>query len=114
MLTTMNYPLYAVSHIEVPFPVILRGIDTTGDRFELHGVLDCFSSRDLSLRIARALTLGSQLFACVSLSLAADYQHTATRVVMLGTVRQSAPIGGPCWRVVITFDRHRFLHTCAE
>ena len=114
MLTTMNYSQHQSSHIEIPFPVTLRGIDATGDRFELHGVLDCLSSRDLSLRTPRPLTVGSQLFACVSLSVVPDHRHTATRVVMLGTVRQCTAVGGPYWRVVITFDRHRFLHTCAE
>ena len=114
MLTTMNHSQHQSSYIEIPFPVTLRGRDTTGDRFELHGVLDSLSGRGLSLRIPRPLAVGHQLFACVSLSLARDYQHTATRVVMLGTVRQSAAIAGHCWRVAITFDRHRFLYTCAE
>ena len=102
------------NEIEVPFPVILRGKDMTGDQFELQTVLDSLSGRDLSLRIARPLAVGSPILACVYLSTAPNYQHTATRVVMLGKVLDCIAVGGVYSRVFITFDRHRFVYPCSD
>jgi hypothetical protein len=105
-------PIYEPAQIEVPFPVLLRGKDTTGDRFELHSVLDSFSNHDLSLRIDRPLAVDSQLLACVSLSVGQDRRHRA--VAMLGRVRCTTHLGGGYWRVSIAYDRHRFVSLCAD
>jgi hypothetical protein len=100
--------------IEIPFPVILRGKDATGDRFELQTVLDSLSGRDLSLRIARPPAIDSPILACVYLSTAPNYQHTATRVVMRGKVHYCIAVGGDYSRVFITFERHRFVYPCTD
>ncbi len=110
VVSSRPYPKEPQTRVEIPFPVTLRSKDATGDRFELQGVLDSFSHSALSLRIARPLAVGSQLLACVYLSMAPEYRRTATRVAMLGTVRHSVPIGGSYWRIVIMFDRHHFLY----
>ena len=101
------------TRIEIPFPVILRGIDTLGDRFEQHGVLDELSPQMLCMRIRRSVLPGSRLLACVSFSLAPTEEAARMRVAMRGTVASCEPIGSGYWQVIITVHRHRFLYADA-
>ena len=97
-------------HISLPFPVIIRGQDATGDRFEVQTVLDELSPCDLSLRITRPLRLGSKLFVYVRLSTAPAHERSAPAVAMHGVVESLEPKAGGYWRLGIAFDRHRFLY----
>jgi hypothetical protein len=103
-----------LARIQIPFPVTLRGKDAFGDRFELHSTLDDLSGKDLSVRIARRLSLGSRVFAYVSLSLAPTYPGIGTKVAILGTVQHIEPVGGAYWRVKITINRHHFMYASVD
>ncbi len=99
-----------ILRIGLPFPVIIRGQDATGDRFEVHTVLDELSPCDLSLRITRPLRLGSKLFVYVRLSTALARERSAPAVALHGVVERLEPQTGGYWCLGIAFDRHRFLY----
>jgi hypothetical protein len=110
--TTTNEPSVTIpAAIDmVNFPVILRGRDMTGERFELQGRLDKMSGHGLSLRIPRPLPAGGTVLACVRFSLAPTHASGGTSVAMRGTVQRSDSLGGDYLRVVIAFERHHFLY----
>ncbi len=99
-----------IPRINLPFPVIIRGQDATGDRFEVRTVLDELSPCDLSLRITRPLRLGSKLFVYIRLSTAPAQERSTPAVAMHGVVDRLEPQVGGYWRLDIAFDRHRFLY----
>jgi hypothetical protein len=99
-----------VLRIELPLPALVRGMDASGDRFELQTVLDTLSAFDLSLRLARPVLPGTRLFVVIRLSLAPAPAVPAARVALRGVVRCVAPQLDGRNHVGIVFQHHRFLY----
>ena len=96
--------------IELPFPATVRGVDATGERFELDTVLDNFSGTGLYLRLARRVEPGMKLFIVVRLSLAPARQARAARVALRGVVLWVEPQADGRHGIAVAFRRHRFLY----
>ena len=96
--------------IELPFPATVRGVDATGERFELDTVLDTFSGAGLSLRLARPVEPGMKLFIVVRLSTCRDPEVPAARVALQGVVLRAEPQPDGRCGVAVAFQRHRFLY----
>src|SRR5690348_11502046 len=96
-------------HIELPFPTIVRGTDSSGARFELIGVLNRLSAGALSLRLARAVDVGGDLSVIIQLSISPEVP--GPRVALRGVVQHVEPGADGSWGIALTFTRHRFLYT---
>ena len=99
--------------IELPFPATVRGVDATGERFELDTVLDNFSGDGLYLRLARPVEPGMKLFIVVRLSIAPAREADAARVALRGVVLRVEPQADGRCGVAVAFRHHRFLYLAA-
>lgn len=95
--------------LDTPFPVTVRGMDTSEQAFEIHTVLENLSSGGLYLRLPRRLEPGAKLSAVVRLSTAADQEAPAPRVAVQGVVLRVEPKLDGGTGVAVRFTRHRFL-----
>jgi hypothetical protein len=92
-----------------PFPVIVRGVDTRGEAFEVHTVLESISTGDLSVRLRQHVEPGMRLFTVVRFSQENEVTLWGARVAMWGVVVGTESLPGAEWGVTIAFTRHRFL-----
>ena len=93
----------------MPLPATVRGIDYTGDPFEVETVLDSMSPFDLSLRLTRQVEPGASLFVVVWLSRSCAPSVARTGVALRGVVLQAEerPEG---WGLAVQLRQHRFLY----
>jgi len=97
-----------LERIYEPFPVIVRSVDASGERFEIHTVLSKFSASYLYVRLERRVDPGTKLFAVVRLS-TSEPELPAPRVAVRGVVTHTEPQPDGTWGVAVRFTRHRFL-----
>src|SRR5688572_7498432 len=91
-----------------PFPLVVRGVDASGETFEINTVLDSLSASGLYVRLERRVAPGTKLFAIVHISTSppeVPAPHVAVRCVVLCVEPQ--PDG--TWGVAVRFTRYRFL-----
>ena len=88
------------------FPAKVRGIDTSGAEFEITALLEKLSADDFSLRLARCVAQGVELFVVA--------QIYAVNIVLRGLISQvePQPDGACCLTVAIT--RYQFSSTLAD
>ena len=96
--------------VAMPFPVMVRGVDRTGDRFTLDSVLDNLSATGLYLRLARLMEPGAALFVVVRLSIALTQEAAVPGVAARGVVLRAEPQPGGTCGIAVRFTRHRFLY----
>jgi len=99
--------------IELPFPATVRGIDRSGERFELATLLDNLSATGLYLRLARPVEPGATLFVVVRFAVAPAAVLAAPGVAARGVVVWVEPQPG-AWGVAMKFTRQRFLYAAAN
>jgi PilZ domain len=87
---------------------MVRGVDVSGEAFEIHTVLDNFSASGLYVRLQRRVDPGMKLFAIVRVS-ASGPEVPAPRVAVRGVVLRTEPQPNGTWGVAIRFTRYRFL-----
>src|SRR5215211_8373136 len=58
----------SLPRIAIPFPLIVRGRDGAGARFEVRGVLDNLSARDFYLRLDRSVPISGPLLVVMRFS----------------------------------------------
>ena|SRR5215813_429841 len=97
-----------LERIYEPFPVIVRSVDASGERFEIHTILSNFSASYLYVRLERRVDPGTKLFAVVRLS-TSEPELPAPRVAVRGVVTHTEPQPDGTWGVAVRFTRHRFL-----
>lgn len=96
--------------IEGPFPIHLRGIDTTGMRFKEQTVVDNLSTIGVYMRLSRRIALSSSVFFLIRFAfLPLQAPGIAACGVVVRVERQSEE----SWGVAVMFTRHRFLYTLA-
>jgi hypothetical protein len=95
--------------VEVPFPVIVRGVDEARNRFTSETLLDNFSACGLFLRLPRYIAPETVLFVIVRLSTVPAHAASAPKVALRGTVLRVEPRAEGVWGLAIEFRRHRFL-----
>jgi hypothetical protein len=91
-----------------PFPVTIRSVDTSGEAFEIHTVLENFSASAFRVRLERHVERGAKVFAIVRLSTSPP-EVPAPRVAVRGVVLGVEPQCDGTSMVVVNFTRHRFL-----
>ncbi len=94
--------------VGLPFPVTVRGMDATGDRFTLETTLDNLSACGLYFCLPRPVAPGAKLFIVVRLSLGSD---AAPRVALRGVVVRAELLPDGRTGVAVAFDDHRFLYS---
>ena len=96
--------------VAAPFQALIRGVDASGDRFEVAAVLDTLSTGGLYVRLDRPVEPGATVFVVVRLSTRPDPAAPAPSVAARGRVaRVQRQADGMCG-VAIAFMRHRFLY----
>jgi hypothetical protein len=97
--------------IAAPFPITVRGVDVSGERFGLQTVLDNLSATGLCLRLARPIATGAPMFVVVRLATAPCHAVAAPGVAARGVVVRVQQRSGQVWGVAMQFTRHRFLYS---
>jgi hypothetical protein len=96
--------------IATPFPIVLRGIDRTGERFVAATILDNLSATGLYLRLMRPVVIGTPVFVVVRLTPAPAQSTARPGVAIQGVVLRTEPRPGGAWGMAVAFMRHRFLY----
>jgi hypothetical protein len=95
------------ARIQMPYPVIVRGTDCSGEPFEENTHVDDLSAGGLGLKLSHRVLPGSNLFFVFHLSLDGA---PAPRVAARGTVRRVQLTNSSyCDQVGVQFRHHRFL-----
>ncbi len=95
--------------VELPFSVTVRGVDSSGERFEVRAALDNMSACGMYLRLKRPVVQRERLFLVVRLSTAPAHVP-APCVALYGTIlRTEAQADGQCG-IAVQFKRYRFLY----
>jgi PilZ domain-containing protein len=96
--------------VAAPFPALIRGVDASGDRFQVAALLDTLSTEGLYVRLGRPVEPGAILFVVVRLSTAPDLATPAPRIAAHGRVVRVERQAGGMFGVGVAFVRHRFLY----
>lgn len=97
--------------VSLPFPAVVRGIDTSGMRFTRRTVLGNLSACGLYMRLDCAVAVGSRLFVIVRLSLERSAESApGPGVALYGDVVRVEPQPDGTYGVALQFYRHRFLY----
>ena len=91
------------------FPLLVRGVDACGEAFEIHTVLDDFSTGGLNVRLRWRIEPGARLFAVVRIAPALDPTVFGPRVAVRGRVVRVELQREGQWGVGVQFIHHRFL-----
>lgn len=95
--------------IQIPFPAVVEGINTTGKRFSIDTVLDNLSKDGLYMRLLPQVEKGSELHIIFRLSTTVENATSDPRVAVDGKVlRVEERPGGACG-VAVHFEPARFL-----
>ena len=95
--------------IDLPFKMVVRGVDTTGTRFQESCSVENISAGGLYIRLERTLQPGANLFVSVRLSLsksAAESPHVAAR----GHVARVSSEADGRTGIAVVFDQTRWLY----
>jgi hypothetical protein len=98
--------------VAAPFMATVRGVDASGDRFEVAAVLETLGTNGLDMRLWRPVGLGARLFAVVRLSTKPDIGAPALRIAVRGRVASASQQHDEWYRVALVFERYRFLYAC--
>jgi hypothetical protein len=96
--------------IAMPFPAVIRGVDTSGDRFEVSAVLDTLSTGGLYVRLGRPVQTGATVFVVVRLSIRPDPAAPAPSIAARGWVARVQQQADRTYGIAVAFTRHRFLY----
>jgi hypothetical protein len=91
-----------------PFLVTIRNVDSSGEPFESHTILDNFSATGFYGWLERRIKPGTKLCAIVHAS-TSSRKVPAPRVVVRGVVLPAEPQPDAMWGIAVRFSRHRFL-----
>jgi hypothetical protein len=91
-----------------PFPVMVHSVDASGEAFDIHTVLNNFSTSGLYVRLERRIDPGTKLLAFVRLSTSAP-EVPAPCVAVRGIVLRAEPQPDGTGGIAVRFTRHRFL-----
>lgn len=95
--------------VEMPFPIVVRGIGGDKSRFEEHGLLDILSVDRLYMRMARPISPGTQLFVFVKLALGEPKAVQGPGITAKCVVTQAELMDDNRCGLELTFIRYRFL-----
>ena len=91
------------------FPTVARGVDATGETFQIDATIDNISAGGLYLRLRQRLEPGMALFFVTSLSTPGRVNASAPRLALHGVVlRAELTHGGACG-VAVALTNYRFL-----
>ena len=102
----------SVPRIAMPFPAMLRGVDQSGDRFRIDGLLDNFSAAGLFIRLVRPIEPGTTTFVVVRFTVG-PAASPAPGVAARGVVVWAQPYVG-AWGIAVKFVRQRFLYAAVN
>lgn len=95
--------------IYAPFPANVRGVNVSGETFEVTTTLDNLSAGGLYLRMTQRVELGAKLFIVVRLSVSPSREVLAPRIAIRGLVlRAELHPDGTCG-VAVAVKQNRFL-----
>lgn len=96
--------------IAMPFPVVIRGVDTSGDRFEFFTMLDTLSTGGLYVRLSQSVEQGATVFVVIRLSTMPNVTVSAPYVAARGLVVRVERPDDRVYGIAVAFTRHRFLY----
>jgi hypothetical protein len=91
------------------FPVKVRGVDASGEAFELDATIDNLSAGGLYMRLTRRMEANGRLFIVIHLSAAFTDKISAPRIAVRGRVVRAEQQSSGTYGLAIAFTRHRFL-----
>ena len=91
------------------FPVKVRGVDASGEAFELDATLDNLSAGGLYMRLTRRIEADGMLFIVIHFSTASTDKVSAPRIAVRGRVIRAEQQSSGTYGLAIAFTRHRFL-----
>ncbi len=83
------------------FPALVRGVDASGERFQVHTLLDSFGASQLYLRLTRHVRVGERLFVLADI-------HEASIAVHGRVLRLEPQSDGTC-DITVAIQHHRFI-----
>jgi hypothetical protein len=83
------------------FPALVRGVDASGERFQVHTLLDNFGAEELYLRLLRRVRVGERLFILTDI-------HEAS-IALHGRVLRLEPQPDGACDVTVAIRHHRFI-----
>jgi hypothetical protein len=90
------------------FPINIRGIDKSGEAFELQTVTDNISATGLYIRMERPVEWGASLFMVINLSGSRGVEPGA-RVALRGKVRRIEWLSPDSYGIGVRISSHRFI-----
>lgn len=95
--------------IDQPLPLIVRGRDRLGRRFESSVYAETLNPREIRFQTTRNFDLGTELFFLICFEPVSASTAFAPRVAARGVVLESATGDGRNFKVAARLTRHRFL-----
>jgi hypothetical protein len=95
--------------IEIPFPAIIRGIDSHDQSFEEGSCIDNLCASGLYIRLARQLAPGAQPFVFVQLSITPAADHLCGYLAIHGRVARVDSRPGGIFGTAMTITNYRFF-----
>jgi hypothetical protein len=92
-----------------PFQVIVSGIATDGEAFEIVTVLDNMSSTGIYLKLEKRVELGVKLSMMIRLSTSHDEDLEVAKVAIECIVVRSEPLTDGKWGVALSIIKRRFM-----
>ncbi len=95
--------------IDLPFPAVVRGVDSTGARFQASSTVENFSAGGLYVRLERTLQPGTKLFVSVRIAQSrpdAEAPHVAARGHVARVISEADGRTG----IAVVFDQTRWLY----
>jgi hypothetical protein len=94
--------------VDLPFPALVRGVNSDDQAFEERTVLDSLSAYDLLLHLRQPVLSGTRIFLVVRLSV--EEQAPAPRVALRGIVERITASSDRNHTLVVMLTRYRFLY----
>jgi hypothetical protein len=98
--------------VELPFPALVRGLDSNNRPFEEHTVLHSLSAHGLSMRLLHRVARGTCLFLVVRLGI--NESAPAARIALRGLVEGVEPNSDGSDTIALVFTRYRFLYANSQ
>jgi hypothetical protein len=96
------------ARINESFPINIRGIDKSGEAFELQTVTDNISATGLYIRMERSVEWGASLFMVINLS-GSRGEAPGARIALRGKVRRIEWLSPDSYGIGVRISSHRFL-----
>lgn len=92
--------------ISTPFRAMVRGLSTTGERFEFETLLDNVSASGAYLQVSECVSQYSKLYLFIELSESENVPGPSIEAE--GVVLRSEPKSNGFFGLAVVFTRHRF------